>query len=82
MARINDLNVNFEAGMPEHKGRHFCRFLPLEVGAGGKPKALLATGMIHHLRRDANRFIRLCIVFSDDPDVSRLTKAGVDRTTA
>jgi len=50
--------------------------------AGGKPKALLATGMIDHVLQDADRLIALCIVLRNDPDIARRTDASVDRVPA
>ena len=76
---INNLNVNREAGRPKHDAWQSHGFVPLEVRAGGKPKALLASGMIDGMRRDADGLIGLCIVLSEDPDISRQTDAGIDR---
>ncbi|HLG55111.1 MAG TPA: hypothetical protein VI485_07245 [Vicinamibacterales bacterium] len=77
MAWIDNLDVNLEAGRPQHDTGHIRGFVPLEVRAGGKPKALLAARAIDDVRRDANWFIAVCIVVGDDPDISRQTEARV-----
>jgi hypothetical protein len=75
---INNLDVNREAGKPTHDTRHSRSFVPFEMRAGGKPKTPLATGMIDHMLRDAERLIALCIVLRNDPDIARRTDASVD----
>jgi len=82
VAWINNLNINCELGKPTHDARHSRGFVPLEMRAGGKPKALLATGMINHVLQDADRLIALCIVLRNDPDIARRTDASVDRVPA
>ena len=78
MAWIDNLDVNLEAGRSKYDAGHLCGFVPLKVRAGGKPKTLLATRMIDDVRRDADGFIAVCVVFRDDPDISRPADAGVD----
>jgi hypothetical protein len=78
MAWINDLDINLEGDGPKHDAGHFRGFVPLKVRAGGKSKALVATGMIDDVGRDANGFITVGIVLGDDPNISRQTDAGVD----
>jgi len=82
VSRIDNLDINREAGVTEHDAGHSRGFVPLEVRARGKPKAPLATRTICDMRRDADRLIALCIVLWDDPDISRRTEAGVDRLPA
>jgi hypothetical protein len=80
MAWINNLDVNLETGRARNDAGEFCGFVPLKVRAGSEPEALSATRMIDDVCRDANRFIAVCIVVGDDPDISRRTDAGLDGT--
>jgi hypothetical protein len=49
---------------------------------GGEPIALLATGVIDHMLRDADGLVALCIVLRSDPDITRRTDASLDRVPA
>ncbi len=78
VAWIDDLHVNLEADGAKRDAGHTCGFAPLEERAGGKSKALMAARAIDGVRRDANRFIAVCIVLGNDSNISRQTDAGVD----
>jgi hypothetical protein len=48
------------------------------VAARIKPKAALTSGMIDERRLNTNRFIAVCIIVGNNPDISRHTNTGVD----
>ncbi len=78
MAWVDNLDVHLEADRPTQEASHLRGFVPLEVRAGDEPKALLATGVIDDVRRDAERFIAVRIVVWNDPDIPRRTNTRVD----
>ena len=79
VARIDDLDVDFEADGAQQEAGHSRGFVPFEVRTRCQLKALPATGMIERGRRDVDRFIAVGIVVGDDSDISRDTDAGIDR---
>jgi hypothetical protein len=78
MGRIDNLNVNLEAGRSSHDAGQLRGLVPLELRAGSKPKALLAGRTIDDVFRNVDWFVALSIVFRKEPDVSRRTDTGVD----
>jgi hypothetical protein len=78
VAWIDDLDVNLEAGWSKHEARHSRGFVPFKVRARSKTKAALTSGMIDERRLNANRFIAVCIIVGNNPDISRHTNTGVD----
>jgi hypothetical protein len=78
VARIDDLDIHLETDRPTQKTCQLRSFVPLEVRARDEPKALLATGMIDDVRRNAERFVAVGIVVWNDPDISRGTDTGIE----